>query len=339
MNTRRAPVDGYGSADDLPTVVELRQQIAGAKLLTTFIVRKHRQQVVGIELQLSEITDRVNAFYALLGDRHWVYPDYLSSAELDPILSQPVDDAERSLIDVHKSPEIIRRIDLRLHGHSALRSRLKIIRRAANNYVAERHMECVLLLLTVMDGFVADVDQAHGRGLHTRESGEMVAWDSVVGHHKGLAHAHTIFKKTSRRTSDDPLFDLQRHGIIHGRQLNYDNDVTATKAWNQLLALRDWATSLELASQPLAPKPSWPQMARQLQENAANEKALAAWTPSILTPADDGFVDDPVVTSTTAYLTDWLHRRYGLMAAQLTSMFLVGSDGKRAGQVRSGTCQ
>lgn len=335
MTQRRTPNLGYGSADDLPTIVELRQQIAGARLLTMFIGRNHRQQFIDIERQIDEMTRRVDAFYDLLGDRYWVYPDYLPSDELDQLATLSVDDAEKALIELHKSLDTLQRIDLRLRGHAALRCRLHIIRRAADNYSAGRYMECVHLLLSVMDGFVADVDEARHRGLHARDSVDMVAWDSVVGHHKGLAHAHTIFRKGTNRTTDGQLVNLQRHGIVHGRQLDFDNDIVATKAWNQLLALRDWAKSLELAARPPEPNPTMRDVFGTIQRNAANKQSLAQWRSSTLTPLDLGFADDPVVGTTTTYLTDWQRCRYGPMAEQLTSMFLMGNDGKRAGQVRS----
>jgi hypothetical protein len=63
----------------------------------------------------------------------------------------------------------------------------------------------VLLLLSVMDGFVNDVDASRRRGLHARGPDEMVAWDSVVGHHLGLTHAHAGFTKTFKRTSTDEV--------------------------------------------------------------------------------------------------------------------------------------
>jgi hypothetical protein len=57
----------------------------------------------------------------------------------------------------------------------------------------------VLTLLSVMDGFVNDVDHGERRGLHARDADEMGAWDSVVGHHMGLTHAHLSFTKPFRR--------------------------------------------------------------------------------------------------------------------------------------------
>jgi len=278
MKSDRAQSHGYGSANDLPSIVEMRQMLTGAKLLTRIVGRQHRQSFLDIEAQIEEITAQVDAFYALLGDRYWVYPDYLPGDELRRLVTLPPGEAERRLIDLHKHDDLLTRIVLRMNGHPATRARMAQIKRAAENFAAERYMECVLLLLTVMDGFVADVDPATGRGLHTRDADEMVAWDSIVEHHQGLAHAHTVFTKTSRRTTDEPLANLQRHGIVHGRQLNYDNDVVATMAWNQLLALLDWARSLELKNRPAEPKPSWRELATKLKQGAANKQALAAWS-------------------------------------------------------------
>jgi hypothetical protein len=78
---------------------------------------------------------------------------------------------------------------------------------------------------------VNDVETADRRGLHAREAGEMVAWDSLVGHHMGLAHAHQTFTKTFRRISTEEVRELYRNGIVHGTLVNYDNDFVSAKAW------------------------------------------------------------------------------------------------------------
>lgn len=45
-----------------------------------------------------------------------------------------------------------------------------------------------------------DLDTATRQGLHARPMEDMVAWDSVVGHHLGLSHAHQSFVKGFYKT-------------------------------------------------------------------------------------------------------------------------------------------
>jgi hypothetical protein len=69
------PIAAYGSAADLPSIIDLREQVTGAKLLTRFIGRKYRTTFVAIETQLAALVQLVDDFYDLLGPRHWVFPE------------------------------------------------------------------------------------------------------------------------------------------------------------------------------------------------------------------------------------------------------------------------
>ncbi len=84
----------------------------------------------------------------------------------------------------------------------------------------------------------------------------MTAWDSVVGHHMGLTNALTAYDKTIKKRVDEEVSELHRHGIVHGTITRFDNVVVATKAWNMLFALADWAAATRKARQPEASKPT-----------------------------------------------------------------------------------
>ena len=92
--------------------------------------------------------------------------------------------------------------------------------------------------------------------MHAREPDEMVAWDSLVGHHKGLLAVMPEFLRTFKKRRDDEVFELHRHGIVHGTITNYNNKVVATKAWNMLGAVADWAAAKEKEAELAEPKPA-----------------------------------------------------------------------------------
>ncbi len=112
---------------------------------------------------------------------------------------------------------------MRLNGLEAMRPRLDLTRKALADYQSGRHYAVVLVLLSVMDGFVNDFEPATRRGIHTRTPEEMDAWDSVVGHHIGLSSAHRSFTKTIKATRTEEVHDLHRHGLVHGTVVNFDN--------------------------------------------------------------------------------------------------------------------
>ena len=82
---RRSP---YGSAQDLPSYQELSQQIRGAKLLTRFVGRGMRPQLLEIEQQLTRLTSLVDDFYGRLGPRNWIFHDLLPVDQIERLLAE-----------------------------------------------------------------------------------------------------------------------------------------------------------------------------------------------------------------------------------------------------------
>jgi len=309
------------------------QQIEGGKLLTRFIARDQRATLVELERQVRQHVTVIDRFYAVLGPRNWIAHDELPMPLLEAIGGMAADDAERQLIGYYRDPENLERLSRRL-SHPELRVRSPLIERAKSEFVSGRFNTCVLLLLGVMDGFVNDVDASRRRGLHARDPDEMVAWDSVGGHHLGLAHAHASFTKTFKKTSTDEIRELYRHGIVHGMLVNYDNEYVGAKAWNRLCAVRDWATSMRKAAEPPKPQPSFMDTIRKIDHNRRTREALDAWAPSEVIAGGEGFDTDAVVVASRAYLDGWMTRNYGAMGALVAQMVAEDTPGKTAGMVR-----
>jgi hypothetical protein len=187
---------------DLPSFFEFQTQLRGLKLMTLVVCRKQRQQVLQLEAQLHRIGQLVDRFYDLLGDRHWIFHEDLNTERIVSIVGPDAtpESAEQGLMTMYQEPDALRDLARRLAGISALRTRLHLIDRALDDYEAGRFYATVLVLLTVMDGFVNDLDSQR-RGLHTRGVDEMAAWDSVVGHHLGLSHAHRAYIKSTGTAS------------------------------------------------------------------------------------------------------------------------------------------
>jgi hypothetical protein len=332
--TEREPQPGrYQSARDLPSVAELREQIQGMKALTRIVGRKHRKDILEIERQIEEHVTVVDRFYELLGDRHWIFHDRLSVEKVKALLDLAPDEAEKALIEIYRDDEWLRFSTMGLRR--LMQSRMDLVEKAAQDYREDRFYACVLVLLTVMDGFVNDLDPARRRGLHTREADELAAWDTVVGHHMGLRNAHSTFTKGIQKTSSEPVYELHRHGIVHGMLVNYDNIIVATKAWNRLFAVADWATSIERQNKPKEPEPSWGDIFRKTARNAAAKKALDEWRRKKLTADDPGFYDEEVCARAKSYLDAWKRRNYGAMAALISPQLGEPTPNATAGMVRS----
>lgn len=242
-------------------------------------------------------------------------------------------EAERRLVKLYREPDTLRFMVGQLNQHEAMRRRRHLIDRALDDYAAGRYDAVVLRLLTVMDGFVNDFEAAR-RGLHARDVDDMQAWDTVVGHHLGLAHAHKSFTKTISKTTDEECFELHRNGIMHGTILNYNNVIIATKAWNRLFAVADWATAREKQQAPAEPKPTFKEVRGLIVKNARAQGSLDAWRPREVEPGGPGYETEPVRLESLAYLTAWRQRNYGRMAASLPRRLAGATQNETAGKVR-----
>lgn len=260
---RRQP---YGSMEDLPSVIEMRQMLRGMRLLGWVGGRKVRAQVREVKASLDEITGVVDRFYATLGERGWIFHDDLNLPAMSEIVAGPDSEiAEQRLIAYYMSDDHIQWSLRRLGHHAAMRPRLALAQRALHDYQERRFYSCVLVLLSVVDGFVNDFEPARRKGLHARESEDMSAWDKAAGHHQGLANAHRTYNQRVSKLDSSEQFELRRHGLVHGMLTNFDNPVIATKAWNLLFAVSDWADG-EVAR--LTPKEDEPTLRETLRRYA-----------------------------------------------------------------------
>jgi hypothetical protein len=321
------------SARDLPTVAELLGQLAALKLLTTFVARDQRGQIQEMERELNDLVNLVDRFYDLLGKGHWVFHESMDVEAIKLITAQMSDAAESALIAYYKDPVKLRFMLSRLALHDQIRPRMALLERALDDYASERYYAAVMVLLAVMDGFVNDVDATQRRGLHTRSAEEMTPWDSVAGHHLGLGRAHRTFTKTFGKCSDEEVHELYRNGIVHGMLTNFDNEIVATKAWNRLFAVGDWATSREKQAAPTGPEASWTDLFKQIVETDRLKKAINDWQPrSATNPA--ALAKEPLYARAGEFLSAWQTKNYGEMARFLTKFTREDTHGKTAGLVR-----
>jgi hypothetical protein len=230
-----------------------------------------------------------------------------------------VEDAERQFIGLYNDPEFLRFAIMRCNGFEALRKRKHLVEKARDDYFAGRYYACIYLLLSIVDGFVNEFEREH-RGLHTRTGEELSAWDSPISHHKGIGSVHRIVFKEISVTITEPVEELYRNGIMHGTVLNFDNIIVATKAWNMLFAVMDWATAKTKAEAPKPPEKTWRQLIKQIIENDKDKKLLDAWSSYVLRKGEAGFEEDPAFVACTDYLEAWKNKNYGKMSMSLSSM-------------------
>ena len=211
---------------------------------------------------------------------------------------------------------------------------------AREDYLAGRYHACIPLLLSLLDGLVNDVSKHVG---FFAENVDLTAWDCIAGHESGLQVLASILTKGRNKTNENAIYIPYRNGILHGRDLAFDNKVVAAKCWAALFAARDWAGAIDDGKKKPKPKEavSWKQLFKQIAETNLMNKSIEEWKPRIsedipYLPFEGDISNLPENTpeyAAAAFLDHWCNKRYGPIADSLL-YFTDTPKGKKAGMAR-----
>lgn len=222
------------------------------------------------------------------------------------------------------------------NSNPEFRRRIRLAELAKEDYLAGRYHACIPLLLSMLDGLVNDVSKHVG---FFAESTDMTAWDCIAAHETGLQALSALMTEGRNRTNENSISIPYRHGILHGRELSFDNKLVAAKTWAALFATRDWAVAIaEGKKNPkLKQEVSWRELLGKIAENGRQKKLLEAWKPRIsgeiaYLPHTGEAIQLPAGTPERAvaeFIENWMSQRYGLIAGALL-YFTNDSLGKKS---------
>lgn len=253
--------------------------------------------------------------------------------------SEGIEKAEKILAD-HYDEDTLKWGILRFNGNPEFRRRIRLAELAKVDYLAERFHACIPLLLSMLDGIVNDVSKHVG---FFAQNADMTAWDCIAAHETGLQSLAALMTKGRNKTNEEPITVPFRNGILHGRELAFDNRIVAAKCWASLFAARDWAAAISGGKKSIKIKEtvSWRELLSNLSENERQKKLLNAWKPR--READLKYLpfygdpselpDDTPERSVLEFVDNWSKQRYGLMAEALV-YFTKETKGKKAGMAK-----
>ena len=193
----------------------------------------------------------------------------------------------------------------------------------------------------MIDGLVNDVSKHVG---FFAENVDLTAWDCIAAHETGLQTLASLLTKGRNKTNEDSITIPYRNGILHGRELAFDNKIVAAKCWAALFAVRDWAKALDDGKKEpkVKEKVSWKKLFSQMAETSRMKKAIEEWQPRASSefpylPFTGDPAKLPVDTPERAvgeFLDHWCNRRYGLIAKALL-YFTDTTLGKKAGMAKN----
>lgn len=247
--------------------------------------------------------------------------------------------AEKFLVDSYDE-ETLKWGILRFNGNRDFRKRIRLTELARDDYLAGRYHACTPLLLSLLDGLVNDVSKHVG---FFAEKIDLTAWDCIAAHESGLQTLASILTKGRNKTNEDAISIPYRNGILHGRELAFDNKLVAAKCWAALFAARDWAGALDDGKKEPKPKEemSWKRLFKQISETNLMKKSIEEWKPRIsedtpYLPFEGDFSNLPENTpehAVAVFLDHWCNKRFGPIADALL-YFTDTPKGKKVGMAR-----
>ena len=250
---------------DNPSFKKIDKSLNGAKSLKTLVDRglldglieyggadkdkisKKLSEMVGMEEEfelIANINDKFNEHFL---ERGWIAHESINFTDMKKAVEladeNQLDEAESVLINSY-SENLEINIQL-IEWMEQLRPRNKLIHLAYEDYLAERYHSSILLLFTIIDGFVADTKEINGNKGFFAEGEEIYAWDSIAAHKSGLTELRKLLYGNRGQTTTNEIDIPYRNGIIHGRDLGYANKKVATKLWAIIFALKDGIVAIK----------------------------------------------------------------------------------------------
>lgn len=304
-----------------------------------------KEALAGLRSQANELLGLPDKFNEAFSSRGWIAYETLNAdlmrRTVDLAQAAKVDEAESEILSYYRSEENVRWHLRTMMAVKAWRPRETLANLAMADYLARRYHASIPVVLALMDGLVSDLATT---GFFA-EGTVMTAWDSVAGHSSGLQAICDIFNKGRRKTTSDEILLPYRHGIMHGRDLGYANEVVAAKTWGTLFAVREWALKVEQGTskppnkseEAVSPLAELRESLETLERIQKEKEGLGLWRPrepnsqvSVKGVMEDG---SPELTA-FAILTLWKVKNYGGIAGHLSALSGDESIAKRAGRIR-----
>jgi len=292
--------------------------------------------------EFATLPDRFNDHFLARG---WIAYELMNGDALAEAVrfaeSGDIESGERALVAAH-SPQRIETLLIFTRGIEAFWIRREVFELALEDYKAGRFHAVVPVLLAQIDGIVADLSGhaffATGRSV--------TAWDSISAHELGLQKLADILSVSRTSTNSDAITMPFRHGVMHGRDLGYANEMVAAKSWAVLFCLQAWAIAKrdgKTAAPTMETKPRslWKSLIA-LAKQGELQRGIETWKPrtnigGLGAHATEDPGDYPANSPERAVIEFfhwWKAKNYGKLVSFVPPRQRSGKDNQEAGRLR-----
>ena len=279
--------------------------------------------------EMAVIPDRFDDLFAKKG---WIMYELMNfevaKDAVDKAEAGDLEGAERLLADYFNTDTVRQQLRTMV-AVEAFRPRMRLAEKALLDFEEGRYHASTPVVLAQIDGLVNDLHERR-IGFFADEA-RLEAWDSMAAHDKGLNQLSIVFNSHRGTTTTERIDVPYRHGIMHGRDLGYDNQLVACKTWAALFAVREWAVKAErgmLEPPPKQPEKSWKEMMRDIVYHTEEKKRWEDWVPRELEvqgiPADvdpSDLAEGTPERALAEFLHWWKRANYGYMSNCVPYLF------------------
>ena len=300
-------------------------------------------RVPEFQSQLERVATTPDEFNKFYSDRGWIAYESMESKVIDSAVflarEAKIEEGEKILIAYYHPEKLKLKLNF-VRGVPEFQPRMRLIELAMEDYFQNRYHACIPVLLMMIDGVVNDVTKDFGL---FAENVDVTAWDSIAAHESGLRQLSKLLSKTKNKTNLSEIEIPFRNGILHGRELAYDNKVVAVKTWALLFAVRDWILARRKPKATEKKEMTIQGSLDELRKIRETNELLDKWTPRRYIigthvpqkgKAEDYEGNSPEQAS-IRFISYWLKKNYGKMSEMIVRYKSLGlTDKKLAGELR-----
>lgn len=224
---------------------KLKQDMKSMKLLRFLLPKDKRKELYDMEKKLNNILKQIELFNTRFSDLGWCSYDSINIKIIEKankaFETDGTENGEKVLLDFYSSEAKETAYRLRMKCEP-FRERYNLITKALDDHFEKRYHSSVVLFLIIIDGSVNDFTKS--KGFFT-EGTDLTVWDCLVGADSGLTKMRAIFNKGRNKTNLEEIRMPYRNGILHGRDINFDNAYVSCKCLSIMFALADWMNMKE----------------------------------------------------------------------------------------------
>jgi hypothetical protein len=300
-------------------------------------IDKELSKVEGLVKETERLVSLPDRFNDRFSEQGWILLDNMDVSSAEEAIKIYDDkgliDAEEYLVN-YFSPEWVTNHFFYLKHIAGFRDRYDLTTLALNDYKEGRYYASILVVLTTIDGLINEVNIINNQrvGFFSYE-GSFIAWDSIVLNEKGLQKIKNIMTESRQKTRVEKITIPYRHGILHGMDLGYNNQIVAAKCWMTLFAVRDWLIKkrdgqLHEPIEKQETQKSLIDLISIYKKIEDEQRYMKTWKPrDIAVPRDvpefgesNQYKDSSPEKVLIEFANLWMVRNYGYMAKQFSIM-------------------